>query len=154
MVTHNPLSEKQTTDLNRFYHYLESERRYSPHTLVSYQRDLRVFTTFCENSVDNSEREWSAISEHTVRMFVAAQHRKGLSGRSLQRQLSSIRSLFNFLCRHHLANHNPAQGVPAPKAPKRLPNTLGVDQLNQLLSMPAEDALARRDLAAMELLYG
>jgi len=147
----NALAASLLKDLDRFYNYLESERRYSSHTLSAYRRDIKSFLGFCAS---NDVASWSNIDEHQVRKFVALQHRKGLSGRSLQRQLSAIRSLFGFLCRHHLAVANPAKGVPAPKAPKRLPNTLGVDQLNNLLAVTGEGALACRDMAAMELLYG
>lgn len=139
------------SDLNDFYSYLESERRYSPHTLAAYQRDLNAFITFSQ------QREfvnWTQMDDLHVRAFVASQHRKGLSGTSLQRQLSAIRSLFNHLCRHHRADKNPAQGVPAPRAPKRLPETLSVDQLESLLAFPGDDALACRDRAVMELFYG
>lgn len=137
--------------LNRFYSYLESERRYSTHTLSAYRRDIQVFLDYCD-AIEVTA--WSDIDEPRVRQFVAKQHHRGLSGRSLQRQLSAIRTLFNFLCRHQLATHNPAKSVPAPKSPKRLPNTLGVDQLNRLLSISAKDTLACRDIAVMELLYG
>ncbi|MES0327754.1 MAG: tyrosine recombinase XerC [Gammaproteobacteria bacterium] len=137
--------------LARFFIYLESERKYSKHTLSAYRRDVQAFSVFC---AENDQTVWADIDETLVRRFVATQHRKGLSGRSLQRQLSAIRSLFNYLCRHHGLDNNPADDVPAPKSPKRLPETLGVDQLNNLLSMPDDDPLARRDHAMLELLYG
>jgi len=139
------------SDLKDFHHYLQSERRYSPHTLEAYQRDL---TAFMEFSRERDIRSWKHIDDLHVRAFVASQHRKGLSGTSLRRQLSSIRTLFNFLCRHHRAEKNPAQGVPAPKAPKRLPETLTVDQLEGLLAFPGDDDLACRDRAILELFYG
>lgn len=137
--------------LTRFFIYLESERKYSKHTLSAYRRDIQAFSAFC---IENDQINGADMDETLVRRFVAAQHRKGLSGRSLQRQLSAVRSLFKYLCRHHGLSNNPAEGVPAPKSPKRLPETLGVDQLNKLLSMPDEDPLARRDHAMMELMYG
>ena len=139
------------SDLNDFLAYLQIERRYSPHTVAAYRRDLSVFVAFCrERNVGN----WQQMDDLHVRAFVASQHRKGLSGTSLQRQLSSIRSLFNFLCRQHRTEINPAQAVPAPKAPKRLPDTLTVDQLDRLLAFPGDDALACRDRAMLELFYG
>ena len=138
-------------DLEAFYTYLESERRYSPHTLQAYRRDLDAFIAF---SRQHKLDDWTQVDDLHVRAFVASQHRKGLSGTSLQRQLSSIRSLFNYLCRHHRADSNPAQGVPAPRAAKRLPETLSVDQLECLLAFPGDDALACRDRAVMELFYG
>ena len=139
------------SDLKAFYSYLESERRYSPHTLAAYRRDLAAFMAFSrEQGLD----AWRRFEDQHVRAFVASQHRKGLSGTSLQRQLSALRTLFNYLCRHGRADINPAQGVPAPRAPRRLPETLGVDQLESLLAFPGDDALACRDRAVMELFYG
>jgi len=137
-------------DLERFYSYLESERRCSAHTLAAYGRDLAALIEYCGPQL----QDWDGIDEHRIRGFVASRHRKGVSGRSQQRQLSAIRTLFNFLCRHGLARRNPARGIPAPKSPRRLPETVGVDQLNRLLSLPCTDALSCRDLAVMELLYG
>ena len=139
------------SDLKDFYTYLESERRYSPHTLAAYRCDLDAFIAF---SKQRGIKDWDKVDDLHVRAFVASQHRKGLSGTSLQRQLSSIRTLFNYLCRHHRAEKNPAQGVPAPRATKRLPDTLSVDQLERLLAFPGDDALACRDRAIMELFYG
>ncbi|MDH5611555.1 MAG: tyrosine recombinase XerC [Gammaproteobacteria bacterium] len=137
--------------LVRFFIYLESERKYSRHTLSAYQRDIQAFSQFC---TENDQIDWADIDEALVRRFVASQHRKGLSGRSLQRRLSAVRTLFNYLCRHYGLANNPADGVPAPKSARRLPETLGVDQLNNLLAMPGDDPLTHRDHAIMELLYG
>lgn len=137
--------------LDRFFIYLESERKYSKHTLSAYQRDIKAFNQYC---AENGQTVWADINEAFVRRFVATQHRKGLSGRSLQRQLSAIRTLFNYLCRHYGLENNPADGVPAPKSSKRLPETLGVDQLNNLLALADDNPLAIRDHAMMELLYG
>ena len=150
-------------DLNRFYTYLESERRYSSHTVCAYQRDIKHFIDslgFDENKVIN----WDDINQAEIRQCVARLHRQGLSGKSLQRWLSSIRSLFNFFCRFHLATKNPAVGIPAPKAAKRLPKTLNVDEINQLLNIDSsatdlikkgakDNELTVRDLALMELMY-
>jgi integrase/recombinase XerC len=138
-------------DLKDFYSYLESERRYSPHTLAAYGRDLNAFITF---SQQRGIVDWTQMDDLHVRAFVASQHRKGLSGSSLQRQLASIRTLFNYLCRHHRTDTNPAQDVPAPRSARRLPETLSVDQLECLLAFPGSDALACRDRAVMELFYG
>ncbi len=150
-------------DLDRFYTYLESERRYSSHTVCAYQRDIKHFIDslgFDENKVIN----WDDINQAEIRQCVARLHRQGLSGKSLQRWLSSIRSLFNFFCRFHLATKNPAVGIPAPKAAKRLPKTLNVDEINQLLNIDSsatdlikkgakDNELTVRDLALMELMY-
>ncbi len=148
-------------DLQRFFSYLQSERRYSPHTVSAYRRDINHFTHCCE--LDETQAiNWNDIKQATIRQCVAKLHRQGLSGKSLQRWLSSIRSLFNFLCRFHRATHNPAIGVPAPKIAKRLPKTLNVDEISQLLDGNSNKAetmnltgrvIADRDNAMIELMY-
>ena len=150
-------------DLDRFYSYLESERRYSVHTVSAYQRDIKHLTQILGYD-DTGLINWDEIKQADIRQCVAKLHRQGLSGKSLQRWLSSIRSLFNFLCRYHRATQNPAVGIPAPKAAKRLPKTLNVDEINQLLNVDSsepgltnkggkDNELTVRDVALMELMY-
>jgi integrase/recombinase XerC len=86
-------------------------------------------------------------------VFAARAHAGGLSPRSVQRRLSAVRGFFNYLLRERVVTSNPALDVRAPKAAKRLPGTLDVDQINQLLDIPCEDVLAVRDRAIMELFY-
>jgi integrase/recombinase XerC len=88
-----------------------------------------------------------------VRVFAARAHASGLNPRSVQRRISAVRGFFNFLLREGVVRANPALDVRAPKAAKRLPGTLDVDQINQLLDIPPENALAIRDKAIMELFY-
>jgi integrase/recombinase XerC len=76
-----------------------------------------------------------------------------LQPRSVQRRLSAVRGFFNYLLRERVATSNPAVDIRAPKAAKRLPGTLDVDAINQLLDVPPENALAVRDKAMMELFY-
>ncbi len=159
-MKHERISHKTLVndDLQRFYSYLQSERRYSTHTVTAYRRDIKHFMQHCDLHVSQVIK-WDDIKQVDIRRCVAALHRQGLSGKSLQRWLSSIRSLYKFLCRFGLAANNPAIGVPAPKAAKRLPATLNVDELNQLLSIkndethPGENKLNVRDNAIMELMY-
>ncbi|MDH4072921.1 MAG: tyrosine recombinase XerC, partial [Gammaproteobacteria bacterium] len=83
----------------------------------------------------------------------AARFRRGLSPRSIQRQLSAIRTYFRFLLREKLAPRNPVQSVRAPKAGKRLPENLDADRMARLLDIPGDGPLVARDRAILELLY-
>jgi integrase/recombinase XerC len=151
--------------LVRFRRYLSAERRLSAHTDESYARDLRALVKFCERA---GVRDWSGLDSQHVRAFAAHAHAGGLGPRSIQRRLSAVRSFYNFLLRERAAgaaaaagarsrvSGNPAQGVRAPKAPRRLPRTLDADQMARLLKIPpaaAGDRLTARDRAIMELLY-
>jgi integrase/recombinase XerC len=88
-----------------------------------------------------------------VRVFAARAHAGGLAPRSVQRRLSAVRGFFGYLVREGAAASNPAVDIRAPKAAKRLPGTLDVDQITQLLQIPGDDPLAVRDRAIMELFY-
>ncbi|MDH5471788.1 MAG: tyrosine recombinase XerC [Gammaproteobacteria bacterium] len=139
------------TELQDFFQYLRSEKRYSEHTLTNYQRDIRGFIRFCQTIEVTG---WDAIDSQHVRNYAAQTHRKGLSGKSIQRMLSSLRSLFKYLLRYQKIKTNPAVGVSAPKSLRKLPEVLRADDLNHLLTLNENDPLAVRDMAIMELLYG
>jgi integrase/recombinase XerC len=130
--------------------HLATERRLSPHTASNYARDLRALADFAGQG--NLAR-WQDIDSQHVRVFAARAHAGGLGPRSVQRRLSAVRGFFNYLRRERVGTSNPALDVRAPKAAKRLPGTLDVDQVNQLLDIPPEDSLAIRDKAMMELFY-
>ncbi|MDH5516996.1 MAG: tyrosine recombinase XerC [Gammaproteobacteria bacterium] len=136
--------------VSRFYQYLEAEKQYSVHTLKNYQRDITSFLDYCQQQ---SIADFNTLDAGHIRQFVAGRHRQGLGGRSIQRLLSALRSLFHYLNKQHLLTDNPASGVRAPKAGRKLPELLTVDQLDQLLLMPDDDILSVRDKAMMELMY-
>jgi len=139
--------------VERFLKHLSHERQLSPHTHKNYQRDLNHLQHYCD---ERSIADWAQLDSHLIRGYVAWRHRKGLSGSSLQRELSAIRSFFNYLIREDQLTNNPAQGIRAPKTGRKLPKTLDVDEVSQLLDGPAansDDELTRRDLTMMELMY-
>lgn len=136
--------------VDRFIHHLRHERRVSPHTSKNYRRDLNTLLAFCE---ERSLTHWRELDAHRVREFVARQHRRGSGPRSIQRALSAIRSFYHYLLREGEVAHNPAADIPAPKAPRKLPHTLDVDQVAGLLEIRGDDPLTRRDRAMMELIY-
>lgn len=136
--------------LQRFIDYLRFERRLSPRTCDAYRRDLGDYHQWC---TQQQLPPWEKVDQARVRGYAAARHRQGLSPKSLQRHLSSLRTLFNFLLRECLVEYNPADGVRAPKTRRRLPETLEVDQVGRLMALPGQDPLDYRDRAILELFY-
>ena len=134
----------------RYLAHLRNERRLSPHTEAAYRRDLDTLAAFCDAKRITA---WKQLDNFHVRTFAARVHRDGLGPRSVQRRLSALRGFFNFLIREKAIDANPAADIRAPKAAKRLPKTLDVDQVASLLERKPADDLARRDLAMLELLY-
>lgn len=134
----------------RFLDHLQHVRRLSPHTVKNYSRDLKLLGAWCQQA---GLTEWTQLSPQQLRVYVAQRHRAGLSGKSLQRELSTIRSLFRYLQQEGAAENNPGQGIKAPKVKRRLPATLDTDQLSSLLDVADDSALSLRDLAMLELFY-
>ena len=134
----------------QFIDYLEYEKKYSPHTLSSYFRDLTQFSQWL--SGQDCDDILKADSLH-IRNWVAGLHRKGIGGKTLQRKLSSLRSFYQFLIRKQQLKNNPAVDIRAPKTARTLPDTLDADSLTQLLEIPGDTILAVRDRAIMELFY-
>ena len=136
--------------IGRYLAHLRTERRLSPHTEAAYRRDLDALAAYCD-----AERiaGWKQLDNFHIRSFAAREHRDGLGARSIQRRLSALRGFFNYLIREDAIDANPAADIRAPKAPKRLPKTLDVDQVASLLNRRADSTLSRRDHAMLELLY-
>ena len=144
------MDESALAWLPRFLAHLSVERRLSAHTDTSYRADLQRFVAYCNRG---QVRNWRAVDSQHVRMFAAAEFRQGSSPRTIQRRLSALRSFFNFLLREKGLEANPAVGVQAPKARKRLPETMDVDLMTRLLEFRTDTQLGVRDKAIMELFY-
>lgn len=136
--------------LGRFERHLATERRLSAHTGAAYRRDLARLVAFCDEQQIDS---WIRLDAQHVRVFAARAHASGLDPRSVQRLLSAVRSFCRYLIREGVLSANPAAEVRAPRTRRALPRALDVDQIARLLEIPAEDPLAIRDRALMELLY-
>ena len=132
---------------------LRDERQLSPHTLNNYRRDLNQLVRFCDQQ---SLDDWTRLDSQHLRQYVAQRHRQGLAAKSLQRELSAMRGLFDHLIREGRLGSNPARDVQAPRVTRKLPRTLDVDQTAALLNESAQDRddpLTVRDRAMLELIY-
>jgi integrase/recombinase XerC len=136
--------------LQRYAQHLRTERRVSRHTLENYSRDLEALVQFC---ADQGVSRWPGLDAQHLRVFAARAHAGGLAPRSVQRRLSAARSFFRYLIREKALQSNPGADVRAPKAARRLPHTLDIEQIGRLLDFTAADPLAVRDKAIMELFY-
>jgi len=157
MSDHTPnisdLSDSWRTPITLFSDYLKFERQYSAHTVNQYVSQLGFAALYFNKLCDN----WFAVQSEHIRRYSMALRAKQLSGRTISLKLSCIRSLYKFLKAKNIAEqahyHNPAQGIKGPKFAKPLPKNLDVDQMARLLEIPADDPLAIRDKAMMELMY-
>lgn len=137
--------------LEAFCTYLRSERQMSEHTQLAYRRDLDSVLAFCGTV---GITDWNTLQIQHLRQFIARRHHQGQSSRSLARLLSAVRGFYRYLNREGICQHDPANGLAAPKGERRLPRTLDTDRALQLLEGGVEDDfLAHRDQAILELFY-
>ena len=136
--------------VERFIDYLRNERRYSPATLANYTRSLHKL---CAHLETLQIPRWRDVHGDQLQTFIAQTHRNGLAPGSLRDMLSAYRSFYRYLAREGEAMTNPALGVRSPKATRKLPQVLDVDEVAALLDFPEGDAEAVRDRALLELLY-
>jgi integrase/recombinase XerC len=134
-------------ELAAFLDHLAVERRYSPHTVQGYRRDLERFAA-------EVGKPWAEVGQHDVTAHVSRLHARGLKPRSIARALSSLRSFYRYLKRQRVVSHDPTVGSRSPKRRARLPGVLDADQASQLLGGSAESPRDTRDQAMAELLYG
>ena len=137
--------------LDQFIQMLRSEKYYSPHTCTNYRRDLNQFRNYLAKQDIES---WKQVGYSEVSGFAAQRHRQGRKSRTIQRELSSIRSFYQFLIRNALVAKNPALEVSAPKSDRPLPKTCDAETIDRLLSVDDDsDGLQVRDVAIFELIY-
>ena len=137
-------------ELEDFLGYLAVERRLSANTLEAYRHDLSDLAAWLLGQGVDS---WGALRQDTLRSYVAGAHRGGLSGKTLQRRLSAVRSFYRHINRSTSAELNPAMGLRAPKSARKLPQVLDADEMTHLVEVPTQGPLGVRDRAMLELFY-
>lgn len=138
---------KRVDFLSSYLDHLAFERGLSKHTRENYARDIGLLISLTEH------KPLEELSTAHIRRFIATLHGRGMSGKSIARQLSAWRGFFNYLSQRHGFSHNPCTGMRAPKSPKSLPQALSTDQAIQLVSIEGDDPLTLRDRAILELFY-
>ncbi len=144
------MSPDSKQQLQNFFQYLEFEKRLSAHTLKSYRNDLQFLHDYSQS---NAISDWQLINAIDIRKLIAQRHKQSINSSSLQRQLSAIRSFYDFLIKRQLAEDNPARHVKAPKQQRKLPKALDVDQITGIMETTPDSVLEIRDLAMFELFY-
>ena len=146
--------------IKAFLDYLEAEKNASIHTRLAYERDLREFTRFLEDSrALSSGGVVTGVKESDITAFAANLHGTRKKA-TIARKVSSIKSFFALLLRKEIITKNPSALVTRPKVEKRLPTVLTVEEAKSLVEAPqgnwgkkinAGEIL--RDRAILEVLY-
>ncbi|MGE0077301.1 MAG: tyrosine-type recombinase/integrase [Bacteroidales bacterium] len=136
-----------------FLKYIEVERGYSANTLRSYGDDVRQFMAFA--GLDPESSDLSSITHRHIRAWISSLISQGVSPRSVNRKLSSLRSFFKFLIREGVVKNNPLSKVVAPKLSKRLPEFVPESDMAKLDPeiLFSNSYEGQRDLLIVSLFY-
>ena len=138
--------------VDRFLGYLDSERGASPQTLRAYAADLAAFANFAAPEADDFDP--AAVNTVQLRHYLAHLRSRGPARATIARKVASLRSLFRYLLREGIVNHNPAADLRLPRREKRLPVFLDEADVARLIETPdPADLAGRRDRAILEVLY-
>ncbi len=137
--------------IQEFLDYLNVERGLSPLTRKSYHSDLHKFIQFLH---ERGRKGFEEVSRNEVMDYLMEEKERGLSPRSLSRNLVSIRMLFRFLAVEGYLKEDVTEVLESPRLWQVLPRVLSVEEVDLLLRQPdRKTRLGIRDRAILELLY-
>lgn len=138
-----------------FIQYITSEKRYSPHTINAYTKDLEQYNDFLMEHFPDLIKDDTLVKLRHIRRWISQLSTDKLSAASIHRKISALKSYYRFLLKKRLIQNNPTDALFLPEIPKRLPTVIEANKMKQLLdeSPWAEDWRSVRDKLVIELLY-
>ena len=142
----------QNSHIQAFLDYLRFEKRYSQHTIISYQNDLEQFFAFLSQYGDV---EITAITTSYIRSWLAELKGESISSKSINRKISSLKSFFKFFMKQGVIKQTPMTTIVSPKINKRLPVFVEEKNTNTLFSYVEfnDNWMGRTDRLILILFY-
>jgi integrase/recombinase XerC len=138
----------------RFLSYLKYEKRYSAHTLKAYETDLAQFFEYIRT--EYGEVPLAEITHFFIRSWIVSLIDKGVSPRSVNRKITSLKSFFRFQIKESRLAQNPMAKIQSPKVGKRLPVFIDENRMGNLFEEIefSDDFMGKRDRTMLEMFYG
>ena len=149
------LCERRSTSMvESFLRYISYEKRYSQHTVKSYQNDLNQFEQFAHLKFNISGLE--EATQLMIRSWVLSLMDQGNSSRSVNRKIASLRSFYKFLLKRDMIVKDPTQKIKSLKVKKELPGFANEKEFSEFLDrLVFEDSFeGKTEQVILELLYG
>lgn len=141
---------KYNDALMEYKTYMIVEKGLSNNTLESYLQDINHFTHYINKRFKIDQIE--LINKEHIRLYLESL--KNLSATTVSRRIISLRNYYKFLVKEQILETDLMTSFELPKIPKKLPQVLSVEEMNQLLnSIEMKDFISARNRAMLELLY-
>ncbi|WP_418450086.1 site-specific tyrosine recombinase/integron integrase [Alistipes sp.] len=145
-------NSKKWEEISRRYRtHIRLEKRLSENTVTAYMRDLRQFAHFVLRTWDVAPRHVEAAM---IERYLQRLYEQGSEKTSQARQLSGIKSFFNFLLLSDIIDSSPAEFIEAPTTGRHLPDVLSTGEIDRIIAaVDTSTVKGRRDSAMLEVLY-
>jgi len=143
---------KKWSEISRRYRtYMKLEKHLSANTIESYMRDLAQFAHFILHRYDVEPKR---VEREMIERYMEWIYSRGREKSSQARNLSGIKSFYNFLLLSDIIESSPAEHILPPKAARHLPDTLSVEEIDRIIStIDHSTTKGLRDRAILEVLY-
>jgi integrase/recombinase XerC len=140
--------------ISSFIEYLRFEKRYSKHSLIAYEIDLKQWVSYLNSSYEVTQLEQVQVS--FIRSWLVSMMENGLSARSINRKITALKSFYKYALRSGWVQINPMGKISSPKIPKRLPVYVEAEKLDLLLDQTefSDDFEGIRNHLILEMFYG
>jgi len=139
--------------INGFKGYLKLEKSLANNSIEAYCRDIDKFSQYLELSQKNISPEQVTLSD--LKEFIHWINVIGLSAKSQARLISGIKAFFKYLVLEDIIRQNPAELLESPKVGRKLPDTLSIEEINNIISaIDLSKPEGTRNKAILETLYG
>ncbi|MBQ3709610.1 MAG: tyrosine-type recombinase/integrase [Bacteroidales bacterium] len=137
--------------IERFIQYVQTEKRYSALTAKAYQRDMDRFAAYLKTTYELTDL--TKATTPMVRSFLVSLKDVGLSNRSINRMISTLKTFYKYCMREGLVEKSPMTGVRNLKLPKNLVKFVPESDINKVSFENSDDYTIKRDELLFEILY-
>jgi len=137
--------------LHQYQQYLSKEKKFSPHTIQAYVKDIQDFISFIRPYQDN----FLKVTTRDVRKWLSKLSLKGYSEKTINRKIASVKNFYNFLLKTDTISQNPLHPIKSLKVRKKIPVPFSPDEMNTLFDSDIfeDDFEGIRDKVLITILY-
>lgn len=139
--------------IDRYLQYLQYERNFSSHTVLSYHTDLLQLCDFLQVAPANFNP--GGVRSEEIQSWIVQMMDGGLTARTISRKISTMRSFWRYLLKYQFVENNPLIKLIVPKTKKPLPVFFNQKELQSVINNPyiPDDFQRVRDLLILETMY-
>tara|TARA_E500000081_G_scaffold145591_1_gene167645 strand:+ start:396 stop:1286 length:891 start_codon:yes stop_codon:yes gene_type:complete len=142
---------QEDSSLRSFFDYLFIEKGLSQNTVKAYENDILSFLNWVKNTPNLNHLN---LKEEDINKYIAYLFKSKLKSSSVNRKISSLKSLYLYLVKKNILKDSPISEVITPKKEKYLPSSMSEDEVDRLLKSPdSSNKTEKRDKAMIEMLY-